>query len=83
MALQAYQRLSFKPKCRLFMIDQLQILQANVNKSSNVCHSLFNDPKLAEYTFLLISEPWARLDGDHPYSAPMFHSNWNPIFPTV
>lgn len=65
------------------MIDQLQILQANVNKSSNVCHSLFNDPKLAEYMFFLISEPWARLDGDHPYSAPMFHSNWNPIFPTT
>ncbi len=65
------------------MIDQLQIFQANVNKSSNVCPSYFNNPKLAEYTFFLICKPWARLGRDHLYSAPMFHSNWNPIFPTV
>lgn len=41
--------------------NKLQILQLNANKSSNVLLSLLNDSTLADYGFLLSTEPWADL----------------------
>lgn len=64
------------------MSNQLQILQANVNKSSNVSQSLFNDPQLSMYSFIALTEPWSRLSGDIPYLSPMFHTYWTPFYPT-
>lgn len=57
------------------MIDQLQILQANVNKSSSVCHSLS-----MTLSGRLHTSPDFRTTGD---TRSIFHSNWNTIFPTM
>lgn len=64
------------------MSNQLQILQANVNKSSNISQSLFNDPQLSTYSVILLTEPWSRLSGNIPYSSPMYHNFWSPFYPT-
>lgn len=63
--------------------NKLQILQLNANKSSNVLLSLLNDSTLADYGFLLSTEPWAHCHTNKdPYTALTFHSHRQPFFPT-
>lgn len=59
---QAFQLLNI-----VLISDQLKILQANVNKSSIISQSIFNDPQLIKFSFFLLSEPWSRVSGDVPY----------------
>ena len=64
-------------------MSNLRILSANVMKSSEVCHSLLNDEKLKDFSFLLLSEPWANIRASSPHSAPQYHTHWQLFFPSV
>lgn len=57
------------------------IVQANVNKSQNVSHSLLNDQDLKENAFLLLTEPWSHIS-EEAYSAPLYHPQRQPFFPS-
>lgn len=62
---------------------ELQILQLNANKSSDVSQSLLNDTKLVDYGFLLLTEPWAHVnDSEEPFSTPRFYFHMHPFFPS-
>ena len=64
-------------------MSNLRILSANVMKSSEVCHSLLNDEKLRDFSFLLLSEPWANVRVGSPQSAPHHHMHWQLFFPST
>lgn len=64
-------------------MSNLKILLANVMKSSEVCHSLLNDEKLRDFSFLLLSEPWANVRVGSPHSAPHHHTHWQPFFSSI
>ena len=64
-------------------MSNLRILSANVMKSSEVCQSLLNDEKLKDFSFLLLSEPWANIRANSPHSAPQYHTHWQPFFPSA
>ena len=64
-------------------MSNLGILSANVIKSSEVCHSLLNDEKLRDFSFLLLSEPWANIRVGLPHSAPLCHTHWQTFFSSI
>ena len=59
-----------------------QILQANLRKSREVSHSLFNNESLQPYAAIFITEPWAKLENGTCFTAPAYHTYWQPFFPT-
>ena len=61
--------------------NDFSIVQANVNKSQNVSHSLLNDQDLKENAFLLLTEPWSHIS-EEAYSAPLYHSQRQLFFPS-
>lgn len=65
-----------------FGYSQLQILQANVRKSHEVSHSLFNDNGLKNFSFLFLTEPATAMRNNEITTVPLFHSVWTPIFPS-
>ena len=60
----------------------LKILSANTRKSSDTCLSILNNSGLSSYSYLLLSEPWARERNGAPHSIPMHHPQWSPIYPS-
>lgn len=57
-----------------------KILQANRRKSKDVSQSLFNDDILQSYSAILITKPWAKLNGQIPYTTRLTHMCWQPFF---
>lgn len=53
--------------------NDLNIVQANVNKSQNVSNSLLNDSELENCAFLLLTEPWSYM-AKEAFSIPLYHS---------
>lgn len=60
-----------------------QILQANLRKSREIGHSLFNDNSLQSFAAILTTEPWAKEENNACFTAPAYHSYWQPYFPTI
>ncbi len=59
-----------------------QILQANLRKSREVNHSLFNDESLQSYAVIFTTEPLAKSENNTCVTAPAYLSYWQPFFPT-
>lgn len=58
------------------------ILRANLRKSRDISHSLFNDESLKQYAAIFTTEPWAMCENNICSTAPAYHSYWQPCFPT-
>lgn len=67
---------------RQMIYPDFKILQANLRKSKDVSQSLFNDDALQSYSAILITKPWAKLNGQIPYTTPFTHMYWQPFFPS-
>ena len=60
-----------------------RILQANLRKSREVSHSLFNDESLQSYAAIFTTEPWTKFENNTCVTAPAYHTYWESFFPTT
>src|SRR5437016_4681976 len=65
-------------------IREFKVLQANLHKKREAQLSLMNDDTLANFSLLLISEPYTfSKDDSAPAAAPLHHPYWTPILPST
>lgn len=62
--------------------SDFHILQANLRKSREISHSLFNDESLKSHVVIFTTEPWAKFENNIYFTAPAYHTYWQPFFPT-
>lgn len=60
-----------------------RILQANLRKSCEIGHSLFNDNEFQSFAAILTTETWAKIENNTCFTAPAYHFHWQPYFPTT
>ncbi len=66
----------------LMLSTDFRILQANLRKSREVSHNLFNDVSLQSYAAIFTTEPWAKFENNTCVTAPAYHTYWQSFFPT-
>lgn len=66
----------------LMNCNEFKILRANLRKSKDISQSLLNDNTLESYSAILITEPWAKLNGSIPFTSPFTYMHWQPFFPS-
>lgn len=67
----------------LMLSTDFRILQANLRKSCEIGHSLFNDNELQSFAAILTTEPWAKIENNTCFTAPVYHYHWQPYFLTT
>lgn len=65
------------------MHRDLRIFQLNVRKRDTVQLGVMNDADLSDYAVLSLTEPYARLIDGAVVTAPMSHSKWTKMVPSV
>ena len=65
------------------MRNTLQVFQMNARKQDVVQQSVMNDEGLKEFGVLALSEPYVRRKDSMLMTAPMGHSNWTKLTPTI
>ena len=64
-------------------MSNLKILSINIMKSSEIYHSLLNNQKLKNFSFLLFFKPQDNVKVGSPHFVLHYHMHWQFFFPST